>query len=165
MFTLTTQCIRGVLDPPVSTFSLSLYRHPFLYTLFTSRFTLIINNIQTTWVHLSLYSYNKQQRFSFPSLFACSPSIPLPIHRLLVRLFSIAALPSVDVCAQPPPVLRCSTRPAPRTLTEDSHRDPYQAGVGNLPRHTLFFSHLLFHLHTLTVSKRRHRVVLCRHPA
>jgi hypothetical protein len=34
----------GVLDPPISVFSLSLYRHPFLYTLFTSRFTLIINN-------------------------------------------------------------------------------------------------------------------------
>ena len=44
MFTHTTQCIRGVLDPPVSAFSLSLYRHPFLYTLFSSRFTLIINN-------------------------------------------------------------------------------------------------------------------------
>jgi hypothetical protein len=29
---------------PVSVFSLSLYRHPFLYTLFNSRFTLIINN-------------------------------------------------------------------------------------------------------------------------
>ena len=39
-----TQCVRGVLDPPVSEFSLSLYRHPFLYTLFSSHFTLIINN-------------------------------------------------------------------------------------------------------------------------
>jgi hypothetical protein len=36
--------MRDVLDPPVSVFSLSLYRHPFLYTLFNSRFTLIINN-------------------------------------------------------------------------------------------------------------------------
>jgi hypothetical protein len=36
--------MRGVLDPPVSAFSLSLYRHPFIYTLFNSRFTLIINN-------------------------------------------------------------------------------------------------------------------------
>ena len=36
--------MRGVLDPPVSEFSLSLYRQPFLYTLFSSRFTLIINN-------------------------------------------------------------------------------------------------------------------------
>ncbi len=44
MFTRATQCVRGVLDPPVSVFSLSLYRHPFLYTLFSSRFTLIINN-------------------------------------------------------------------------------------------------------------------------
>ncbi len=44
MFTLTTQCIRGVLDPPVSALSLSIYRHPFLYTLCSSRFTLIINN-------------------------------------------------------------------------------------------------------------------------
>jgi hypothetical protein len=44
MFTHTTQCVRGVLDPPVSAFSLSLYRHPFIYTLFSSRFTLIINN-------------------------------------------------------------------------------------------------------------------------
>jgi hypothetical protein len=34
MFTRATQCVRGVLDPPVSAFSLSLYRHPFLYTLF-----------------------------------------------------------------------------------------------------------------------------------
>jgi hypothetical protein len=48
------QCVRGVVDPPVSAFSLSLYRHPFLslslyrhpflYTLFSSHFTLIINN-------------------------------------------------------------------------------------------------------------------------
>ncbi len=38
------QCVRSVLDPRVSAFSLSLYRHPFLYTLFSSRFTLIINN-------------------------------------------------------------------------------------------------------------------------
>jgi hypothetical protein len=44
MFTRATQCMRGVLDPPVSAFSLSLYRHPFQYTLFSSRFTLIINN-------------------------------------------------------------------------------------------------------------------------
>ncbi len=44
MFTRATQCVRGVLDPPFSAFSLSLYRHPFLYTLFSSRFTLIINN-------------------------------------------------------------------------------------------------------------------------
>ncbi len=44
MASSTIQCVRGVLDPPVSVFSLSLYRHPFLYTLFTSRFTLIINN-------------------------------------------------------------------------------------------------------------------------
>jgi hypothetical protein len=44
MFTRATQCVRGVLDPPVSAFSLSLYRHPFLYTLFSSRFTLTINN-------------------------------------------------------------------------------------------------------------------------
>jgi hypothetical protein len=40
--------VRGVLDPPVSAFSLSLYRHPFLYTLFSSRFTLIINNNKET---------------------------------------------------------------------------------------------------------------------
>jgi hypothetical protein len=33
IFTHGTQCVRDVLDPPVSTFSLSLYRHPFLYTL------------------------------------------------------------------------------------------------------------------------------------
>ncbi len=44
MFTRATQSVRGVLDPPVSVFSLSLYRHPFLHTLFTSRFLLIINN-------------------------------------------------------------------------------------------------------------------------
>jgi hypothetical protein len=48
MFTSVTQCVRGVLDPPVSAFSLSLYRHPFLYTLCRSRFTLIINNKNTT---------------------------------------------------------------------------------------------------------------------
>jgi len=44
MFTRATQCMRGVLDPPVSTFSLSLYQHPFLCVLFICRFTLIINN-------------------------------------------------------------------------------------------------------------------------
>ena len=41
MFTRVTQCTRDVLDPSVSTFSFSLYRHPFIYTLFTSRFTLL----------------------------------------------------------------------------------------------------------------------------
>ncbi len=54
--------MRGVLDPPVSAFSLSLYRHPFLYTLFSSRFTLIINNNHYTHIPL-------------PSL---APSIPCP---------------------------------------------------------------------------------------
>jgi hypothetical protein len=44
MFARATQCMWGVLDPSVSTFSLSLYRHPFIYTLFSSRFTLITNN-------------------------------------------------------------------------------------------------------------------------
>ena len=39
MFTRATQCMRGVLDPPVSAFSLSLYRHPSIYILFSSRFT------------------------------------------------------------------------------------------------------------------------------
>jgi hypothetical protein len=43
-FTLTTQCMCGVLDRSVSSFSLSLYRHPLIYTLFSSRFTLLINN-------------------------------------------------------------------------------------------------------------------------
>jgi hypothetical protein len=33
-----------VLDPSVSVFSLSSYRHPFIYTVFMSRFTVIINN-------------------------------------------------------------------------------------------------------------------------
>ncbi len=46
MYTRATQCVRDVLDPPASAFSLSLYRHPFLYTLFNL---------------LSFYSYNKQQ--------------------------------------------------------------------------------------------------------
>jgi hypothetical protein len=36
-------CLERLTRPTVS-FSLSLYRHPFLYTLFSSRFTLIINN-------------------------------------------------------------------------------------------------------------------------
>jgi hypothetical protein len=36
--------MRGVLDPSVWVFSLSLYRHPFIYTLFSSHFTLIKNN-------------------------------------------------------------------------------------------------------------------------
>jgi hypothetical protein len=35
-----------VLDPPVSAFSLSLYRHPFLYTLFSSCFTLKYNKLE-----------------------------------------------------------------------------------------------------------------------
>jgi hypothetical protein len=35
---LATQCMWGVLDPSVSTFSLSLYRHPSIYILFSSRF-------------------------------------------------------------------------------------------------------------------------------
>jgi hypothetical protein len=56
MFTHTTQCMRGVLDPPVSAFSLSLYRHPFLYTLFSSRFTLVINNSLSLYRHPFLYT-------------------------------------------------------------------------------------------------------------
>ena len=47
--------MRRVLDPPVSAFSLSLYRHPFLYTLFSSRFTLIINN------KISIHNKQKQE--------------------------------------------------------------------------------------------------------
>jgi hypothetical protein len=50
MFSRATQCVRGVLDPPVSAFSLSLYRHPFLYTLFSSRFTLIIKKQRHWWL-------------------------------------------------------------------------------------------------------------------
>jgi hypothetical protein len=41
---LDPSVMRGVLDPSVSALSLSLYQHPFIYTLFSSRFTLIINN-------------------------------------------------------------------------------------------------------------------------
>jgi hypothetical protein len=51
--TVCTQCMWDVLDPPVSVFSLSLYRHPCLYPLFSSRFTLIINNnslFSVAWV-------------------------------------------------------------------------------------------------------------------
>jgi hypothetical protein len=57
MFTHTTQCTRDVLDPSVSVFSFSLHRHPFIYTLFTSRFTLIINNngkVSTTLITVGL---------------------------------------------------------------------------------------------------------------
>ncbi len=49
MFTRATQCVWDVLDPPVSVFSLPLYRHPFFY----------IHSLT-----LSLLSYNKQ-----PSVF------------------------------------------------------------------------------------------------
>ncbi len=58
----STQCVRGVLDPPVSAFSLSLYRHPFLYTLFSSRFTLIINN--TTFCHV-FWGPNTVNKYSY----------------------------------------------------------------------------------------------------
>ncbi len=57
MLTSATQCMWGVLDPSVSEFSLSLYRHPFLYTLFSSLFTLIINN---NFLPLTLLIHNKQ---------------------------------------------------------------------------------------------------------
>jgi hypothetical protein len=68
MFLRATQCVRGVLDPPVSAFSLSLYRHPFLYTLFSSRFTLIINNNNN-----NLSVYDSSDSASEPTL---SPSHP-----------------------------------------------------------------------------------------
>jgi hypothetical protein len=42
--TNSTQRMWDVLHPSVSAFSLPLYRHPFIYTLFSSHFTLIINN-------------------------------------------------------------------------------------------------------------------------
>ncbi len=44
----------------VSEFSLSLYRHPFIYSLFTSHFTLIINNkIQFLWVSFYWFVINQ----------------------------------------------------------------------------------------------------------
>jgi hypothetical protein len=57
MFTHTTQCVRGVLDPPVSGFSLSLYRHPFLYTLCSSLFTLLLKAEVALWRHIALTAY------------------------------------------------------------------------------------------------------------
>ncbi len=62
--------------------------------------------------------------------FACPTSVPLadsptPGASLLLLC------PRQTPCAQPPPLLRCSTRPAPRTLTEahtSRRRQP--------PRHT-----------------------------
>jgi len=40
MFNRTTQCMRGVLDPSVLAFRISLYRHPsIIYIFFSSRFT------------------------------------------------------------------------------------------------------------------------------
>ncbi len=58
----------GVLDPPVSTFSLSLYRHPSIYILFTSHFT----------------SYNKHSCWdSFPPLI--SRSIYLSLYHLIIN--------------------------------------------------------------------------------
>jgi hypothetical protein len=71
MFTRATQCVRGVLDPPVSAFSLSLYRHPFLYTLFISRFTLIINNnVAPTKHSKKVGTIQIEDHTIFPSLFA-----------------------------------------------------------------------------------------------
>ncbi len=42
------ECIRCVLDPPVSVFSLSLYRHPSIYILFIS--PLVVTSY-TTWIN------------------------------------------------------------------------------------------------------------------
>jgi hypothetical protein len=73
MFTRANQCVRGVLDPPVSAFSLSLYRHPFLYTLFNSRFTLIINNNVVPTKHSKkVGTIQIEDHTIFPSLFASS---------------------------------------------------------------------------------------------
>jgi hypothetical protein len=78
----STQCVRGVLDPPVSAISLSLYRHPFLYTLFSSRFTLIINNntsVSRSHTHPS-HSQTSRLLTSSSSGFECSSPPLNPVY-------------------------------------------------------------------------------------
>jgi hypothetical protein len=104
MFTRATQCVRGVLDPPVSAFSLSLYRHPFLYTLFSSRFTLIINN---NHIDQSLNDaaadkirkYRADYNNRTPSVVSCIPPIPstsVRLHTEFVRLLFLQAHRETD---------------------------------------------------------------------
>ena len=57
------------------------------------------------------------------------PSI-LPAASQTLGASLLLLCPRQTPCAQPPPLLRCSTRPAPRTLTK-----AYTRGVGNLLRH------------------------------
>jgi hypothetical protein len=69
----TQPSVRDFLDPPVSAFSLSLYRHPFLYTLFSSRFTLIINNNKANGVrYTSVKTSLGVQHTSFVDLYRTS---------------------------------------------------------------------------------------------
>ena len=61
------------------------------------------------------------------------PLFPLPLRRLLARLFSVAALPSADALRPAPAVAALLDA----SSSEDSHRGPYQqAGIGDLPKHT-----------------------------
>ena len=85
MFTRATQCIvLDVLDPPVSVFSLSLYRHPFLYTLFNSHFTLIINNNNPLYLRVYDNRDSSRQTSPSPSLYYslthAPNTLPTPTH-------------------------------------------------------------------------------------
>jgi hypothetical protein len=68
-------CIRDVLDPSVLEFSLSLYRHPSIYILFTSHFT----------------SYNKPKKHPMTS----SVSLGIPVPRGTHPVYSRRLDPSV----------------------------------------------------------------------
>ena len=111
MFTRATQCVRDVLDPPVSAFSLSLYRHPFLYTLFSSRFTLIINNTKCSTVKLRGHR-DILQRYS-PWIISSSTQEHRPQNESGLRLYC----PELFSC----PVYEF-TGPLSFVVTESHHR-------------------------------------------
>ncbi len=68
-------------------FSLSLYRHPFIYTLFTSLFTLIINNKNEGIYNMLDWSSTSLRP---PSFEGCHPTGFLPVQNIMcVRNFSI----------------------------------------------------------------------------
>ncbi len=88
MFTHTTQCVRVVLDPPVSEFSLSLYLHPFLYTLCSSHFTLIINIIIYNIIPKSHTHPSHSQTFRLLTS-SLSLGIPVPRTTQCIRVMQI----------------------------------------------------------------------------
>ena len=109
--TPTLITITCTLDPPVSVFILSLYRHPFLYTLVSSLFTLILNNKRRSHttcdkrfrVYTTVYGTPMDavrfQNSSLSGIYLNHPGAQMESDQ--VRFLRAALLPSFPPCRCP----------------------------------------------------------------